>query len=68
MGAQKINAQIYHKTLQTNISNTTNEDIKFSMQMELDDLNDFHDGNVNAWFEEVVNNTGMDYESQKAKY
>ena len=36
--------------------------------MERDALKDFHDGNVDAWFEEVVNETGEEYEGQMATY
>ena len=36
--------------------------------MERDALQDFHDGDVDSWFEEVVNETGEEYENQTATY
>ena len=68
MGAQKINAKVYHKAVMTNLAQVTHEDSKFIIQMELDALKDFHEGNVDSWFEELVNDTGEEYEEQKRKY
>lgn len=33
--------------------------------MDLEDLTDMHDGDINNWFESLVNDAGFNYEDQQ---
>jgi hypothetical protein len=43
---KKLNAQSYCQMLEKQIKSSSNEDVVLSLQMELDELKDFHAGNI----------------------
>ena len=44
------------------------EKLKEAIEMDLFDLKDMCNNNVQEWFESLVNDSGDNYEDQKAKY
>ena len=43
---------MYLQTLDKLIKQNMNEDVTFAAQMEMDELKDFHEGNVEEWFKD----------------
>lgn len=62
MEQRKLNDKVYlggiKKMLQEGTSFGLGEDEMFTVQMEFDLLGDLHDGNVEEWFKDVVDETG----------